>query len=94
MADRICSPSPSALPPTLARNPPPCSIQQKVPHNLSRYREKVGAVLPIHICNVDQFQVSLVDQGRRLHGVARALVLHAPCGDPAQLVVNSRRELR
>jgi len=53
----------------------------------------VGAVLPIHVIDVNQSQIRLVNQGRGLHAAPRPLVAHEVAGDAAELCVNAGREL-
>ena len=53
---------------------PPRPVQQNAPHDGRRYREEVGPVLPVHIGDVDQFQVGFVNQRRGLdYGAAGKL---------------------
>ena len=67
-------------------------IDQDAPHDARRHREEVRAILPRDVLHVDQPQVRLVDQRRRLEAVARTLAGHAAAGDPVQLAVDERNQ--
>ena len=51
------------------------------------------AVLPLHLPDIDELEVGLVDERGGLQGVSDALVAHLAPGDPAKLGVNRRNEL-
>jgi hypothetical protein len=44
-------------------------IDQYPSHRLSRDSEKVRTVLPVHVALIDEFQIGLIDQRRRLKSV-------------------------
>jgi hypothetical protein len=50
----------------------------------------VGSVLPLDLLNIDQPQVGLIDERRRLQAVADAFSRHAPFGYPVQLSLDQR----
>ena len=50
------------------------------------------AVLPLHLLHVDQPQIRLVDERRRLQGMAAPLTLHVARGNAAQLRVDERQQ--
>ena len=50
-------------------------IHQDAPHQLSRDRKEVRAVLPLNVARVDQPQIGLIDQRR---GLQRYAVSFAP----------------
>ena len=49
--------------------------------------------MPLHLLQVDEAQVRLVDERRGLQRVVRALVCHVPPRQPLQLVVDQRHQL-
>ena len=53
-------------------------IDEDAPHQASRHRQKVRAVLPVHPLGVDQPQVGLVDERGRLEGMAAFLSAMQP----------------
>jgi hypothetical protein len=55
-------------------------------------REKVRAILPLHLSDVDQFEIRLVDERRRLERTPHTLVSHLPPIDAPQLHVDYRDE--
>ena len=71
---------------------PPSFVEQNMPHNLRGDGVEMCAMLPIDIADVDQFQVSLMDEVGRLDGLARTLVLYEIAGNPAELVINAWRK--
>jgi hypothetical protein len=50
-------------------------VDEDAPHHLGRHSEEVRAILPIGVSLIDESEVRLVDQGRRLQDVPGALVL-------------------
>jgi hypothetical protein len=48
----------------------------------------VSPILPIDVSDIDQAQIALVDEGRRLEAVPAPLTGEAPPGDPAQLFMH------
>ena len=67
-------------------------FNQNAPHQLGRYREKVGAVLTLHAFMIHQAHVGFIHQRRRLEAVAGALVLHVTARQTAELVINDGRQ--
>ena len=68
-------------------------IHQNATHESRRHRQKVRAILPVDVLSVDQTQVSLVHQRRRLQAVTGPLTSHAAAGDAMQLPLHDRNEL-
>jgi hypothetical protein len=67
-------------------------IDQDAPHQPRRHRQKVGAVLPVHLSDVDQPQIRLVDERRGLQGLAGSLAREASLRDSPQLTVHERHQ--
>ncbi len=67
----------------------PRMLDQDAAHDLRGHREEMGAILPLHPRVVDQPQVGLVDEGRRLQAVAGTLPFHVAAGQPVELVVDN-----
>jgi hypothetical protein len=81
-------------PTSLGRNAMAGAIQQDAPHHLSRNGEEVGTVLPVHVGDVDQFEVRLVNQRGSLRSCGRGVRFCMQC--PAMrrnFFINTRREL-
>ena len=55
--------------------------------------DKLCAIVPVDAALIDQAQVGLVDQRGRLEGVSRTLPTQVCRRDPAQLVVDDRRQV-
>jgi hypothetical protein len=53
----------------------------------------VDAILPNGALDIDQLQVGLVDEIRRLQGVRRRLTEHLSSRQPTQLLVEDRHQL-
>jgi hypothetical protein len=65
-------------------------FHQNTAHQLRRYREEVGAVLPFHALVVHEAHVGFIYQRRRLEAVPGALAAHvAPCKS-MEFVINNR----
>jgi hypothetical protein len=62
-------------------------------HQRGGHGEEVRAALPVGVRLVDQLQVDLVDERRRLQGVAGTLATHVAPGQPAQLGLDEGDEL-
>ena len=62
-----------------------CPIHKDAPHQASGHRQKVCAVLPVDVLDVDQPQVGLVDKCGGLEAVPSTFSCHAPLGDAVQL---------
>ena len=70
----------------------PRVVHEDEAHQLRGDRQEVRAVLPLHPALVSQAQVGLVDQGRRLDGVVRALAGQAAACQPFQLGMHERND--
>jgi hypothetical protein len=68
-------------------------VHENAPHQSGGHRKKMGAVLPLHLLEIDQPQVRFVDKRCRLKRVARPLRRHLSPRQPSQLVVDDRKEL-
>ena len=68
-------------------------VDQDVPHDPRRYGKKVSAVPPRDVLRIDEPQVRLIDQCRRLQAVARVLVPHVLSRDSMEFVVDERQQL-
>ena len=69
-------------------------VDQDPSHQPGRHRQEVGAILPVHVLGVDEAQVSLVNERRRLEAVARTFAGHAPPRDAVQFLLHQGHELR
>src|SRR5262249_7566180 len=61
-------------------------------HHLSRQREEVGPVPPFDAIDIDQAEVRLVYQRRRLERMIRSLPSHVTSGQPVELTVQQRNQ--
>ena len=64
-------------------------IHEDLAHDARRYGKEVGAVLPLDLLDVNQAEVSLVDERRRLKAMAWALSSHLPASEPVKLAWTS-----
>lgn len=71
--------------PSLPSLSPASVIDEDLAHGVCRDRKEVIAILPIHLCLVNQFQVGLVDEGAGIEGNARPPPPELAAGDTAQL---------
>ena len=62
------------------------------PHHAGRHRKEMRAILPLHVTDIDELQVRLVDESGWLERVAVAFVPYLAPGDAAQLRVDHRDE--
>ena len=46
-----------------------CMVDEDLPHGRGGHREKVGPILPLRAARVDQFEIRLMYEGRRLKRV-------------------------
>jgi hypothetical protein len=53
----------------------------------------MSTALPVETPEIDETQIGLVDEGRRLEGVIAPLAGEMGSGHPVQLVVDERQEL-
>jgi hypothetical protein len=58
---------------TLARTFTPCMVHQDLAHEASRYAVKMGTILPVGAALINEAKARLMNQRRRLQGVAPAL---------------------
>src|SRR5215510_10856209 len=72
---------------------PPGEIHQNPPHQLRRHAEKVRAILPLHLPDIHQLQVDLVDERRRLQRVIGTLCRHVTARYAVQLSVDHWKQL-
>ena len=68
------------------------ALDEDLPHRPRGDADEMALVVPRR-AGAGQPEVGLVDERRRLEGLARPLPPHVGPGDPAQLVVNERRDL-
>jgi hypothetical protein len=68
-------------------------IYQDAPHHLGRDPKELSAVLPIRAVLIDQTQVRLVKERRRLERMARAFASKVGGRPPAQLLIHEGHEL-
>ena len=54
---------------------------------------EVGAILPLHLPDIDQFQVGLIDERRGLQRVAGTLRSHVTARHQVQFPVNHWKQL-
>jgi hypothetical protein len=50
-------------------------------HHTSGHGQKVRAILPAHLADLDKAKIGLVDQGRRLQHVLGSLTGHVSAGE-------------
>ena len=84
------NPAPSAAVPrrgSFARR-----VHQNAAHHLCADRKEMRLAFQSHVLNVDQFQVDLMHQGRRLQDGLFALPIHEIYGQAVKFLVNARRE--
>ena len=70
----------------------PSVVHQNPPHRACRHRQEVAAVLPRHMLRIDQPQVDLVDQRRRLEAVTDPFTRHAPTRDLMEFLMDERNQ--
>ena len=68
----------------------PRRVDENPAHQPRRHGEEMRAVLPPHLSQLDQSQVRLVHERRRLQGVTASLTFHVTGGEPAQLLIDQR----
>jgi hypothetical protein len=76
----------------LLRRPRSSRIDEYPPHRLSGDGHEVGPVLPVDRSDVDQTQVGLVHERRRLQRMVGTLPLHEPVGKTPKLAIEVRRQ--
>ena len=67
-------------------------VHEDAPHHASGHREEMRAVLPLDVFGVDQPQIRLVDERRRLKAVPGTLSCHAASRDLVELPVDERNQ--
>jgi hypothetical protein len=73
---------------TLLRPPRDGMVQQHLAHHARRRREEMGAVPPLHLMELRQLQIGLVDQRGGVERVVGPLAAESPTGNPLELVVD------
>jgi len=68
-------------------------IDQDPAHDLRRDTKEVGSILPIDLTLVDQPDVHLMNEGRRLQGVVGSFAPQLPRGNAPELRVDERQQL-
>jgi hypothetical protein len=68
-------------------------IDENPPHDAGRHRKEMRAILPLHVTDIDELQVRLVDQSGCLKGVASTFMPHVAPGDAAKLGMDHGNEL-
>ena len=68
-------------------------IDEDASHRLRRDAEEVCPILPVHLTLIDQSQVDLMHQGRRLQRVVHAFAAKLAGGYAAELIVDERQQL-
>ena len=77
----------------LDRVVPTSVVDQDPAHDLCRDAEEVRPILPVHLALVDEPDVDLVNERRRLKGVVSPLAAKLARGRAAKLCVNEREQL-
>ena len=67
-------------------------VHQNAAHHLCADRKEMRLAFQSHVLNVDQFQVDLMHQSRRLQDGLFALPLHEIHGQAVKFLINARRE--
>ena len=67
-------------------------VDQDLPHLAGSDRKEVGAPVEFHFRLIDELQIRLVDEGRRLERMTRPFVAHLGSGYPAQFIVNNWKQ--
>ena len=79
--------------PPLCRSARASHVNQDSPHQLGADREEMGPIRPTHSPNVDEADVQLVDEGRRLKSAVRLFAGHVMVGEAVELFVDNRNQL-
>ena len=67
-------------------------VHENAPHGASGNRQEMRPVLPRDIFGIDQPQVDLIDERRRLKAVPGTLSCHASSGDLVKLALYERNQ--
>jgi hypothetical protein len=68
-------------------------VDENAAHRLCGHAEEVRSILPVDLALIDETQVDLVDERRRLQRVIHALASELTGSDAAQLGIQERQEL-
>src|SRR5262252_7509978 len=68
-------------------------VNQDAPHCLGRNRKKMGAILPVNGALVDQFEISLVNQGGGFQCLLMVLTMKILVRHSSQFAVDDRQQL-
>ena len=68
-------------------------VDEDTPHQPRGHRQEVSPVLPVDVLKIDQSEVRLVHERRRVQAVPGTFASHAASGDAPQLVVHERDQL-
>jgi len=71
----------------------PRVVHEDTAHHAGSDAEEVAAILPLDASLVDETQIRLVHQRRRLQRVIGPLAAKMGAGQPAQLVIDEREKL-
>jgi hypothetical protein len=77
----------ASLPPRFSDARFRCGIDQDSPHDLRAHGHEMHPIVPVDALYVDQPEVRLVHERRRLQRMTGALVSHIAVGEVAQLVM-------
>jgi hypothetical protein len=72
---------------SLGRAPGQRVIDQNPPHHACGDRQKLRAITPVNIALLAEPEISFVNQGRRLQGVAGPFLPEATAGDGAEFII-------
>ena len=68
-------------------------VYEDAPHQLGGNGKEMSSILPLHLANIDEAYVGLVDEGSGLQAVTVALAFHVPAGEAAKFAVDDRGDL-
>jgi hypothetical protein len=71
----------------------PPELDEDSPHRLRRNGQEMRTILPMDPVHIEQADICLVDERRRLKRMVRPFTLHVALGEDAQFLVNERDEL-
>jgi hypothetical protein len=69
-----------------------CGVDQNPPHEARSHREEMRPVMPLHLLDVDQSKVGLVDEGGGLKRVTGSLPAHVLSRQPSQFGMHKRNQ--
>src|ERR1022692_449658 len=70
----------------------PRMINQNAPHQLGRNREKMGAILPLHVLVIHQPHIGFVDQSGGLQAMTGAFSFHVSSREAMEFAINDGRK--